>query len=104
MKAVRLWRFSIFGFVGKPRELEVPLSFTFKIENPPKPAYLHLTDGKVVRADEVREFVDGVEYRVGHRAVMSQFESRDREANLWYSVTPAMRRADRVQHLLETGA
>jgi TonB family protein len=67
MKAVRQWRFSIGGFVGEPRETEVPLSFTFKIEDPPKPAYLHLTNGKVIRADEVREFTDGIEYTVGRR-------------------------------------
>ncbi|HET6200115.1 MAG TPA: energy transducer TonB [Candidatus Acidoferrales bacterium] len=67
MKAVRQWRFSIGGFVGKPRETEVPLSFTFKIEDPPKPAYLHLTNGKVIRADEVREFTDRIEYTVGRR-------------------------------------
>lgn len=67
MKAVRQWRFSIGGFLGKPRELEVPLSFTFKIEDPPKPAYLHLTSGKTIRADEVREFTDGIEYVLGSR-------------------------------------
>jgi len=67
MKAVRQWRFSIGGFVGKPRETEVPLSFTFRIENPSKPAYLHLTNGKAIRADEVREFADGIEYSVGRR-------------------------------------
>lgn len=67
MKAVRKWRFSIGGFVGNPRETEVPLSFRFKIEDPPKPAYLHLTNGKVIRADEVREFTDGIEYTVGRR-------------------------------------
>ncbi len=67
MKAVRQWRFSIGGFVGKPRETEVPLSFTFKIEDPPKPAYLHLTNGKVIRADEVREFTNRIEYTVGRR-------------------------------------
>jgi TonB family protein len=65
MKAVRQWRFSIGGFLGHPRETEVPLSFTFKIEDPPKPAYAHLTDGKVIRADEIREFTDGIEYAVG---------------------------------------
>jgi len=67
MKAVRQWRFSIGGFVGNPRETEVPLSFTFKIEDPPKPAYLHLTNGKVIRADEVREFADDMEYTAGRR-------------------------------------
>jgi TonB family protein len=67
MKAVRQWRFFIGGFLGKPREIEVPLSFTFKIEDPPKPAYLHLTSGKTIRADEVREFTDGIEYVLGSR-------------------------------------
>jgi hypothetical protein len=68
MNAVRQWRFSIGGYVvGAPRETEVPLTFTFKIEDPPQPAYLHLTNGKVIRADEVREFTDGVEYTVGRR-------------------------------------
>jgi len=68
MKALRQWRFTIGGFVGKPREMEVPLSFMFKIEDPPKPAYLHLTSGKVIRAEEVREFTNGIEYTVGSRA------------------------------------
>jgi hypothetical protein len=67
MKAVGQWRFLIGGFVGKPREMEVSLSFTFKIEDPPKPAYLHLTNGNVIRADEVREFTDRIEYTVGRR-------------------------------------
>jgi TonB family protein len=67
IKAVRQWRFSIGGFLGEPRKTEVPLSFTFKIEDPPKPAYLHLTSGKIIRADEVREFTDGIEYAVGSR-------------------------------------
>lgn len=67
MRAVRQWRFLIGGFVGKPREMEVPLSFTFKIEDPPKPAYLHLTNGKVIRVDEVREFTDRIDYTVGRR-------------------------------------
>jgi TonB family protein len=67
MKAVRQWRFFIGGFLGKPREIEVPLSFTFKIEDPPKPAYLHLTSGKTIRADEVTEFADGIEYALGNR-------------------------------------
>jgi TonB family protein len=66
LKAVRQWQFAIGGFVGKPTEMEVPISFTFMIEDPPKPAYLHLTDGEVVRADAVREFTDRIEYRVGH--------------------------------------
>jgi len=67
MKAVRQWRFTIGGFLGKPSEIEVPLSFTFKIEDPPKPAYLHLVSGKIIRADEVRESTDGIEYAVGSR-------------------------------------
>ena len=67
MKAVRQWHFFIGGFIGKPAEKEVPLSFTFKIEDPPKPAYLHLTSGKTIRVDEVREFIDGIEYAVGSR-------------------------------------
>ena len=67
MKAVRQWRFSIGGFLGKPKEMEVPLSFTFKIEDPPNPAYLHLAGGKVIRADEVREFTNRIEYTVGRR-------------------------------------
>jgi len=63
MKAVRQWRFSLPGL----RQTEVPLTFTFKIEDPPKPAYLHLRNGKVIRADSVREFVDRMEYTVdGH--------------------------------------
>ena len=65
MKAVRQWQFSIGGYVGGPKETEVPLTFTFKIEDPPKPAYLHLRNGKVIRADNVREFTDSMEYSVG---------------------------------------
>jgi hypothetical protein len=68
MKAVRQWRFMIGGrAVGAPKQTEVQLTFTFKIEDPPKPAYLHLTNGKVIRADEVREFTDRIEYTVGRR-------------------------------------
>ena len=48
---------------GNPVEIEIPLSFTFKIE--PKPAYLHLADGRVLRTDDVREFTDRIEYTVG---------------------------------------
>jgi TonB family protein len=67
MKAVRQWRFSWGGrLVDGPTETEVPLSFTFKIETP-TPAYLHLRDGRVIRADNVREFTDRIEYAVGHR-------------------------------------
>jgi len=68
MKAVRQWHFMIGGYpVGALRETEVPLTFTFKIEDVPKPAYLHLSDGKVIRADSVREFTDRMEYTVGGR-------------------------------------
>lgn len=67
MSAVHKWRFSISGFLGKPRETVVPLSFTFRIEDPPKPAYLHLNNGKTIRADEVREFIDRIEYTTGSR-------------------------------------
>jgi TonB family protein len=67
MKAVRQWHFLIGGYVGGLRETEVPLTFTFKIEEPPKPAYLHLKNGKAIRADSVREFTDHMEYTVGGR-------------------------------------
>jgi hypothetical protein len=70
MRAVRQWRFlHLFGgFVGQPpKEIEVPLSFTFRIKDAPKPAYLHLANGRVIRADTVREFTDGIEYTVGQR-------------------------------------
>jgi TonB family protein len=67
MEAVRQWRFTTVRVNGGPIEAEVPLSFTFKIEDPPKPAYLHLTNGKVIRADEVREFTDRIEYTVDRR-------------------------------------
>jgi TonB family protein len=68
VNAVRQWRFSSMSRVaGNPAETEVPLSFTFKIEDPPKPAYLHLSNGEVIRADNVREFTDRIEYTVGRR-------------------------------------
>jgi TonB family protein len=68
MKAIRQWRFLIGGYVGEGRrETEVPLTFTFKIEDPPKPAYLHLKNDTVIRADNVREFTDRIEYTVGGR-------------------------------------
>jgi TonB family protein len=68
MEAVRQWSFVIGGWVfGGPREIEVPLSFTFKIEDPPKPAFLHLSNGEVIRVDNVGEFTDGIEYTVDHR-------------------------------------
>ena len=34
---------------------------------PPKPAYLHLANGDVIRADTVREFADRIEYADGRR-------------------------------------
>ena len=49
-----------------PRETEVPLSFTLKIETP-TPAFLHLSNGQVIRADRVREFTYSIEYSVGRR-------------------------------------
>jgi len=39
MKAVRQWKFMIGGYVnGAVRETEVALTFTFEIEDPPRPA------------------------------------------------------------------
>ncbi len=67
IKAVRQWRFSVTRVVGHTVETEAPRSFTFRLEDPPKPAYLHLINGKVIRAEEVREFADGIEYTVGRR-------------------------------------
>jgi hypothetical protein len=68
MKAVRQWHFSIGGRVAAgPREMEVPLTFTFKIEDPPKPAFLHLSNGEVTRAGNVRELTDRIEYTVDRR-------------------------------------
>jgi TonB family protein len=65
--AVRQWRFQPTLLNNDPAEAEVPLSFTFRIENPPKPAYLYLKNGGVIRADRVREFPDTMEYTVGRR-------------------------------------
>jgi TonB family protein len=68
MRAVRQWHFLIGGIrTGGPTEIEVPLSFTFKIEDPPKPAFLHLSNGYVIRGEKVREFTDTIEYTVDHR-------------------------------------
>ena len=67
MKAVQQWRVSFGGVVGRPAEYEIALSFTFSIEDPPKPAYLHLANGDVIRADTVREFADRIEYTDGRR-------------------------------------
>ena len=68
MKAVRQWRIyaGIAVVGGRPVECEIALTFTFRIQHPPRPAYLHLRNGDVVRADEVHEFTDGFEYAVGH--------------------------------------
>jgi TonB family protein len=67
MKAVRQWHVTLWGrSPDSPRETEVPLSFTFKLESP-TPAYLHLTSGRVIRADTVREFTDRIEYTIGRR-------------------------------------
>jgi TonB family protein len=67
LKAVRQWHITLGGRLpDSPRETEVPLSFTFKVESP-TPAYLHLTSGRVIRADTVREFTDRIEYTVGRR-------------------------------------
>jgi len=65
MKAVQQWRVVFSRVVGSPSEHEIALTFTFSIEEPPKPAYLHLSNGDVIRADTVREFTDRVEYSVG---------------------------------------
>jgi TonB family protein len=67
IEAVRQWRFQLILLNGRPTEADVALSFIFRIQYPPKPAYLHLTNGDVIRADEVREFTDRIEYTVGHR-------------------------------------
>ena len=66
VNAVRQWRLQPVLMNGNPAEAEVPLTFTFSIYDPPKPAYLHLMNGDVIRADRVREFTDGIEYIVGH--------------------------------------
>jgi TonB family protein len=65
--ALRQWRFQPTLLNGRPEEVYVALSFTFSIQDPPEPAYLQLTDGKVIRADAVREFTDRIEYTVGRR-------------------------------------
>jgi TonB family protein len=67
MKAVQQWHVSFSRVVGRPVEHEIALSFTFSIEDPPKPAYRHLANGDVIRADTVREFADRIEYTVGRQ-------------------------------------
>ena len=68
MTAVRQWRVPYNRVIGRPIEHEIALTFTFRIEEPPKPAYLHLANGEIIRADTVREFTDGIEYTVSGRA------------------------------------
>jgi TonB family protein len=63
--AVRQWRTQEVYLNGQVVEAEVPLTFTFTIQDPPNPAYLHLTNGKVIRANELREYTDTMEYTVG---------------------------------------
>jgi TonB family protein len=65
-KAVRQWRINYPKQTG-PLEHEIKLTFTFRIEEPPKPAYIHLKNGNVIRADSVREFTDRVEYTTGNQ-------------------------------------
>jgi len=65
--AVRQWRSQPINVNGQVVEAEVPLTFTFAIQDPPKPAYLHLASGKVIRVDELREYTDTMEYTVGRR-------------------------------------
>jgi TonB family protein len=67
MKAVQQWRVSFGRVVGRPVEHEIALSFTFSIEDPPKPAFLHLANGHVIRADTVREFPDRIEYTIARQ-------------------------------------
>lgn len=69
MKALRQWSFSstLGRAAGDLTEIEVTLSFTFKIQDPPKPAYLHLTNGEVIRADKVWEYTDRIEYAASGR-------------------------------------
>jgi hypothetical protein len=66
VKAVRQWRVQPILLNGEPQEADVSLSYRFSIQHPPKPAYLHLANGQVIRADTVQEFTDGIEYTVGH--------------------------------------
>jgi|HubBroStandDraft_4_1064222.scaffolds.fasta_scaffold81697_2 hypothetical protein len=72
IEAVQQWHVSFSRVAGRPEEHEVALSLTFSIVDPPRPAYLHLANGDVVRTDTVREFTDRIEYTVGghtHRIV-----------------------------------
>jgi TonB family protein len=68
MKAIRQWKFLLAGIVGgPPTETEVPITYTFKIEDPPRPAFLELANGKTIRADTVHEYTDGMVYTIGGR-------------------------------------
>jgi TonB family protein len=95
-KAVRQWQFFIGGYeVGGPRETEVPLTFTFKIEDPPQPAFLHLKNGQVIRADTVREFTDRMEYTVGGRTHhISAASVTDINARAHFSIIKPKTKAD----------
>jgi len=78
---VRQWYFQPYLTNGNRGAAEVPLSFTFSIQDPSKPAYLHLTNGDTIRADEVREFTDGIEYTAdqhAHRIPTDSVRSIDR--------------------------
>ena len=66
--AVRQWRLQPILLNGNPTQAEAPLTFTFRIYDPPTPAYLHLKNGAVIRADRVREYPDGIEYTAGGRS------------------------------------
>ena len=61
MTAMRQWKFSFGGYVGGPRETEVPITYTFKLEVP-QPGYLRLKAGYSIREDSVREYTDHMEY------------------------------------------
>jgi TonB family protein len=67
MSAVRQWHVDPLNANGIPTEFEIPLTFTFEIADPPEPAYLHLTNHKVIRVSHVREFPDRIEYTVRGR-------------------------------------
>jgi TonB family protein len=66
MKVTRKFRVEIHEAYGYA-EHEITLSYTFKIETP-EPAYLHLINGKVIRADSVREYTDRIEYTAGRKS------------------------------------
>jgi TonB family protein len=61
MTAMRGWKFSLGGYTGGPRETEVPITYTFKLEVP-RPTYIHLKNGDSIHADSVREYTDHMEY------------------------------------------